>query len=81
MEETPGGPAPKMAGRFTLYDTPDGGLHIVYQADGSEKSEHLEVPGPIIRASQMLQGMQDRGERITFKKMAGVIGPIMNGLT
>lgn len=46
---------PKMKGRFALYDTPDGGFHIAYQQDDSEKVEHIEVPGKIIKMAQMLE--------------------------
>jgi hypothetical protein len=46
---------PKMKGRFSVYDTPDGGIHIVYQEDDSEESKHLEVPGHIFRMATMLE--------------------------
>jgi hypothetical protein len=39
---------PMMKGRFTLYETPDGGYHIAYLADDTEETRHIEVPGPLV---------------------------------
>lgn len=47
-------PVPFMQGRFNVYETPDGGYHIAYKKDGEEKVEHIELPGPLLRAAQML---------------------------
>lgn len=45
-------PEPAMKGRFTLYDTPEGGYHIAYQADGDAETRHLEIPGMVIRMAR-----------------------------
>lgn len=42
-------PEPKMKGRFTLYETPDGGLHVAYQPDGDDETGHIEIPGPLVK--------------------------------
>lgn len=47
-------PVPFMKGRFNVYETPDGGFHIAYQKDGQEEIEHINLPGPLIRAAQMM---------------------------
>lgn len=47
-------PVPFMKGRFNVYETPDGGFHIAYQKDGTEEIEHINLPGPLIRAAQMM---------------------------
>lgn len=47
-------PEPRIKGRFNLYDTPDGGLHIAYQQDGSEETEHLELPGKLLKLAEMM---------------------------
>lgn len=38
---------PIMAGRFNLFETPQGGFHISYVRDGEEEMRHLEIP-PIV---------------------------------
>jgi hypothetical protein len=54
-----------MQGRFNLYDTPDGGLHISYQEDPTEVDEngtsvpkdvqHIDVPGQLLAMAKMLE--------------------------
>ena len=48
----PAAPEPALKGRFTLYDTPEGGYHIAYQADGEDETRHLEIPGMVIRMAR-----------------------------
>jgi hypothetical protein len=47
-------PEPRIKGRFNLFDTPDGGLHIAYQRDDSEETEHLELPGKLLKLAEMM---------------------------
>lgn len=47
--ETAAGPQPYMKGIFSLYHTPDGGIHIAYRAEGTEQDEHMQVPGVFMR--------------------------------
>jgi hypothetical protein len=43
-----------MKGRFTLYETPDGGYHIAYKPDGDDRdAQHLEIPAAIVRLAKM----------------------------
>lgn len=42
-------PEPWLKGRFTLYETPDGGTHIAYIADGEDETRHIEIPGFIVK--------------------------------
>jgi hypothetical protein len=37
-------PEPLMNGRFTLYATPNGGYHIAWRPDGTDETQHIEVP-------------------------------------
>jgi hypothetical protein len=56
---------PRITGKFSLYDTPDGGIHIAYQEnpksvdeDGTpvdEPVKHIELPGKAIRMAVMLE--------------------------
>ena len=41
---------PTMRGRYTMYDLPDGGLHIAYTVEEEPGSEprHLEIPGMVV---------------------------------
>lgn len=48
-------PEPRIKGRFNLYDTPDGGLHISYQEDGKDDVQHIDVPGQILKMAAMLE--------------------------
>ena len=44
---------PLMKGRYTMYDLPDGGVHIAYDIDGVEgEPRHLEVPGMVVRMAR-----------------------------
>jgi len=52
---TPTPPVPRQAGRYNLFDTPDGGLHIAYTIDGSETTEHIDVPGKILAMAKMME--------------------------
>jgi len=48
-------PVPRQKGRYNLFDTPDGGIHISYSIDGIEGIEHIEIPGKLIQMSKMLE--------------------------
>ena len=37
-------PEPLMNGKFTLYATPNGGYHIAWLPEGSDDTQHLEIP-------------------------------------
>lgn len=45
-------PEPILKGRFNLYETPDGGFHIAYIADGETDTRHLEIPAMVIRMAR-----------------------------
>jgi hypothetical protein len=46
-------PEPTIKGRFNLWDTPEGGFHIAYIADGTDETRHLEIPGMVVRVARM----------------------------
>lgn len=48
-------PEPKMKGRYNLYDTPDGGIHIAYTVEGDDEIQHLDIPGQVVRAARMME--------------------------
>jgi hypothetical protein len=37
-------PEPALRGTFALYETPAGGMHLAWRADGEEEAHHVEVP-------------------------------------
>jgi hypothetical protein len=43
------GPAPMLAGKFALFETPDGGIHLAYRPDGADEDEHIDVPGIYVK--------------------------------
>lgn len=59
MSETngtePEKPEPRVKGRFALFDTPDGGVVIAYRADGSDKDDHIQFPGKVLRFAKAFQ--------------------------
>ena len=58
-------------GRFSIYKTEDGGLHIAYQLDGQAEDGHLPVPGGIVRMA--LAAMTGKGP------MAMLLGKLGGG--
>lgn len=61
-------PTPRMRGRFNLYDTPDGGIHVSYQEDPKnvdedgtpidEPVQHIDIPGQAIKMMKMMESGQ-----------------------
>jgi len=42
-----------MNGRFSLYETPEGGFHVAYIADGTEETRHLEIPAMVVKMARL----------------------------
>ncbi len=38
-----------LRGQFTLYKTPEGGLHIAYRLEGQDEDGHLPLPPALIK--------------------------------
>jgi hypothetical protein len=44
-----------MKGRFSIYETPDGGYHIAYKEDGDEsETKHIEMPGYLVAMAKKM---------------------------
>jgi hypothetical protein len=69
-ENTPQEPTPFLRGRFSLYNTPDGGYHIAYQADGEDDTKHVQIPGAVLKMAERLSGA---------KNPFAMIGKMMGG--
>jgi hypothetical protein len=41
-----------MHGRFSLYETPEGGYHIAYALDNTADTRHLEIPAMVVRMAK-----------------------------
>lgn len=49
--ETPAAPAPPVPvsqGTYALFETPAGGLHLVYRVKGAETDTHMDIPRFVI---------------------------------
>jgi hypothetical protein len=66
-------PSPRQKGRYNLYDTPDGGIHVSYTVEGSEEIQHIEIPGRIIQMAKMLEDGK-MGPAQVLKALKGMAG-------
>jgi hypothetical protein len=53
-------PTPFMRGKFAIFETPDGGLHIAYRLEGSGDDKHITLPAAAIRMAEMM------GDKLPF---------------
>lgn len=69
----PAGPVPSMRGVFSLYDTPGGGYHIAFRAQGADEDGHFEVPAMLVVLAREAQasGEMPSPAKI-FKAVAGM---------
>lgn len=45
-------PEPLARGRFSVYETPQGGLHLAYRVDGEAEDRHAEIPSAVIKMAK-----------------------------
>jgi hypothetical protein len=62
-------PGRLLAGKFTVYKTDDGGLHVAYRVDGQEEDGHLPIPHAIIKLA--LSAASGRGPMGMLGRMMG----------
>lgn len=44
-----------LAGRFRLYETPNGGYKLVYRVDGEDDDRpHIDVPAAMVKAAKIM---------------------------
>jgi hypothetical protein len=48
-----------ISGRFSVYETQNGGAHIALQLDGEEDTRHMEFPRAILKMAAMSCGGRD----------------------
>lgn len=63
-------PDPLLKGRFTLYETSDGGFHIAYLVDGKPEPCHVEIPAMVVRVAKM----SAEGKLNPIKAMREIMG-------
>jgi len=54
------GPVPFLRGKFALYHTPDGGIHIAYrpvptELDREPEDQHIQIPAMVVALAQQMQ--------------------------
>lgn len=54
--ETSPGPELIVEGKFAIYQTPNGGYHLVYRPSTSEEDHHFEVPAAASAIFQQVMG-------------------------
>jgi hypothetical protein len=50
------GPELLSRGRYSLYGTPDQGLHLVYRADGTDDDMHIPIPAALLKLAGAAAG-------------------------
>lgn len=61
----PDAPAAFLKGRFSLFQTTDGGLLVAYRPDGETEDKHLPIPAFIVQAASQMAGGQDPAALLT----------------
>lgn len=72
--ETPAAPAPPAPisqGTYALFQTPAGGLHLVYRVKGAEQDTHMEIPPFVVSMATKAAG--GGGSPADVMKMLGGI--------
>lgn len=52
-------PEALMKGRFSLFETPDGGYHLSYRPDGEDTDQHVEIPGVYVKLMRRHSGSRN----------------------
>lgn len=74
VDQAPPPPTPFLKGLFSMYHTPDGGIHISYRPEGAEEDEHIQIPAPVVMLATQMEAGQRPSMRQMMKMMAGLGG-------
>ena len=55
-------PVELISGKFTLYQTPKGGMHLTMLVEGEVEARHIEIPAMMVK---MMQKRFGAGEAFT----------------
>jgi hypothetical protein len=61
-----------MKGRFNLFDTPDGGIHISYILDDTEETLHIDIPAQAVQVARMMEQNQGMSPKTLIKMFSGM---------
>lgn len=64
-------PEPYMSGKFALFKTPDGGLHLSYIVDGEEDTRHVQIPPMIFAMAEKMANGESLNPMSIFQAMRG----------
>lgn len=67
---------PLTSGRFALYQTPNGGMHLTLQVEGEPEPRHIEVPKMMVKMMMRKSGGNNDFDPSAF---AGPFGAIESG--
>lgn len=56
-----------LKGQFGIFESPEGGIHLVFRLDGSEEDKHMEFSPMMLKAMKM--AFPGRGDPIQMLKM------------
>lgn len=66
-------PTPFLAGRFALFDTPDGGIHLAYRPDGEPEDHHEQLPADLVGLMRTLkEGGKPPSPMAMMRMLAGM---------
>ena len=46
-------PVELFSGRYTVFQNPNGGMHLAYLIDGDHETRHFDIPPAVIHAAKM----------------------------
>ena len=62
-------PVPISQGTYAIFETPKGGLHLVYRVKGAAEDTHLEIPAFVMQMAQRASGQ----DGMDLSKMLGAV--------
>lgn len=65
-------PTPTSEGTYAIYNTPKGGIHIVYRPLKTEEDQHLEIPAMIVKMAEKVASGETIGGplgKIFYRKL------------
>lgn len=62
LAESPSVAEPVARGKFAIYQTPQGGVHLVLQMDGEDEPRHVELPKMVVKMMMARGKMMGLGD-------------------
>lgn len=50
--ENTSGPVALLRGKFAVFETPEGGIHLVFRSDTDTEDRHFDVPKHIVKMAK-----------------------------